>query len=89
MRVLCTKDFLETETRRALARAKQSRAVPAGRGKSTERVTGGEQGKYGRIGDLWKHPADGQLYKGVPATGQQWNHVLSFAMYPAAKAGIA
>jgi len=65
----------EAETRRA-----------AGRGISTERVTEGEQGKYGRIGALWKHLSEGRLYKDADATAQQWNHNLSPAMLPAAKA---
>jgi hypothetical protein len=49
--VLCTKDFLETETRRALAIASEAETRrAAGRGNSTERVTEGEQGKNWRSG---------------------------------------
>ena len=57
-----------------------------GRGISTERVTEGEQGKYGRIGALWKHLSEGRLYKDAVAISPEWNHDLSFAMLPAAKA---
>src|SRR5487761_621024 len=49
--VLCIKDFLETETRRALALASEAETRrAAGRGNSTERVTEGEQGKNWRNG---------------------------------------
>src|SRR5216683_4102573 len=58
----------------------------AGRGISTERVTEGEQGKYGRDGAFWKHPSEGHLYKGACATRQQWNYNLSRPTDPAAKA---
>jgi hypothetical protein len=57
-----------------------------GRGISTERVTEGEQGKYGRIGALWKHLPEWRLYKDADATTRKWNHDLSFGMLPAAKA---
>jgi hypothetical protein len=58
----------------------------AGRGISTERVTEGEQGKYARIGALWKHLCEGRLYEDADATTRQWNHNVSFAMLPAANA---
>ena len=56
------------------------------RGKSAERVTEGEQGKYRRIGALWKHLSEGRLYKDADATTRQWHRNLPLAMLPAAKA---
>ena len=68
--------LLETQTRRAFAVANEAEhRSAAGRGNSTERVTGGEQGKYGRIGALWKLPSEGHLYKDAHATGQQWDYI--------------
>jgi len=54
------------------------------RGKSAERVTEGEQGKYGRIGALWKRLSEGRLYKDAEAAARQWKHNLSLATLPAA-----
>ena len=57
------------------AEAEERRA--AGRGNSTERVTEGKLGEYGRSGARWKWLSEGRLYKDVDDTCHQWGYRLS------------
>jgi len=81
------KDFLKAETRWAADKPKQSRAVPQGAGSAPKRVTEGKQGKYGRDGVLWKHPAEGHLYEDAVASRQQRRLCVRWSSGPAIKAG--
>jgi 4'-phosphopantetheinyl transferase EntD len=59
--------------------------VPQGAGLAPKRVTEGKQGKYGRDGALWKHPAEGRLYKDAVASRQQRYLCARWPLGPALK----
>jgi hypothetical protein len=58
---------LETQTRRAHARAKQNIEVPQGVGKEPKRVAEGKQGKYGGNGVLRRPLSEGLKASRMPA----------------------